>query len=73
MIAPTISIEQGQDLTSHLTGKATLMNSPCISSLALSNALGDALSLSDAVNKAFIIALPTQPTVPTTFSLPFGR
>jgi hypothetical protein len=72
MLAPTISIELGQDLTSHLTGRATLMNSPCISSLALSgHALGDALSLSDAANKVFVIALPTQPTAPTSNSFTF--
>jgi hypothetical protein len=62
LIAPTILIELGQDTNSNLAGKATIMNSPCISSLTLSGqAIGDALSLTDAASKARITALPTQP------------
>ena len=80
VIAPTIFIELGQDASSHassnLAGRATIMNSPCISSLTLSGqAIGDAFSLTDAASKAHIIALPTQPTLPTgntfTFSYKF--
>ena len=41
LIAPTIFIELGQDAISlasfHVTGKATIMNSPCISSLTVRN------------------------------------
>jgi hypothetical protein len=67
LIAPTILIELGQDASFHassnLSGRATIMNSPCISSLALSGqAIGDAFSLTDAASKASIIALPTLPT-----------
>ncbi len=63
MIPPTISVELGQDASFNLTGKATIMNSPCISSLALSgHAIGDAFSLTDAGSKASIIALPNLPT-----------
>ena len=62
LIAPTILIELGQDASYNLTGKATIMNSPCISSLTLSgHAIGDALSLTDTASKARIIALPTVP------------
>jgi hypothetical protein len=75
LIAPAIFIELGQDASSNLTGRATITNSPCISSLALSaQALGDAFSVTDAANKALVIALPTQPTVPGdsfTFSYKF--
>jgi hypothetical protein len=77
LIAPTIFIELGQDASSHassnLTGRATIMNSPCISSLALSGlAIGDAFSLTDAASKASIIALPTLPTGNSfTFSYKF--
>jgi hypothetical protein len=63
LIAPTIFIELGQDASSNLTGRATIMHSPCISSLTLSGqAIGDAFSLTDAASKASIIALPTLPT-----------
>jgi hypothetical protein len=63
LIAPTISIELGQDASSNLTGRATIMNSPCISSLTLSGqAIGDAFRVTDAASKASIIALPTLPT-----------
>jgi hypothetical protein len=73
LIAPTISIELGQDASSNLTGRATIMNSPCISSLTLSGqAIGDAFSLTDAGSKASIIALPTVPTLPTGNSFNFS-
>jgi hypothetical protein len=63
LIAPTIFIELGQDASSNLTGGATVMHSPCISSLTLSGqATGDAFSLTDATSKASIIALPNLPT-----------
>jgi hypothetical protein len=66
LIAPTILIELGQDASSpgrsNVTGKATIMHSPCISSLTLSGlAIGDAFSLTDAASKASILALPTLP------------
>ena len=66
LITSTIFIELGQDASSptssNLTGGATIMNSPCISSLTLSgHAIGDAFSLTDAASKASIIALPTLP------------
>src|ERR1700730_18285957 len=66
LITSTIFIELGQDASSptssNLTGGATIMNSPCISSLNLSgHAIGDAFSLTDAASKASIIALPTLP------------
>jgi len=73
MIAPTISIELGQDATSQLTGTATIMNSPCISSLTLAgHAIGDAFSVTDAANKVLIIALPTQPALTTGDSFTFA-
>ena len=77
LIAPTIFIELGQDASSpassNLTGRATIMNSPCISSLTLSGlAIGDAFSLTDAASKASILALPTLPTGNSfTFSYKF--
>jgi len=66
LIPPTILVELGQDASSHaissVTGVATIMNSPCISSLTLSGqAIGDAFTLTDAASKASIIALPTLP------------
>ena len=73
LIAPTISIELGQDASSNLSGRATIMNSPCISSLTLSGqAIGDAFSLTDAASKVSIIALPTVPTLPTGNSFNFS-
>jgi hypothetical protein len=74
MIAPTISIELlGQGTGFDVTGSATIMNSPCISSLNLSGqAIGDALRVTDATNKAFILALPTQPTLKTGNSFNFS-
>jgi hypothetical protein len=73
LIAPTISMELGQDASSNLTGGATIMHSPCISSLTLSGqAIGDALSLTDAASKVSILALPTLPTGNSfTFSYKF--
>jgi hypothetical protein len=62
LITPSIFIELGQDTSSNLTGTATVMNSPCISSLTLSGlAIGDAFSLTDAARKVSILALPTLP------------
>jgi hypothetical protein len=73
LIAPTIFIELGQDASSNLAGKATIMNSPCISSLTLSGqAIGDAFTVTDAASKASIIALPTLPAGNSfTFSYKF--
>jgi hypothetical protein len=62
LIQPTIFIELGQGTSSDLTGKATITNSPCISSLSLSGqAIGDAFSASDATSKANLIAVPASP------------
>ena len=66
LIAPTISLELGRDpvtqTASNVAGKATVTNSPCISSLTLSGqAIGDALSLTDTVNNASVLALPNSP------------
>jgi hypothetical protein len=74
MIVPTISIELlGRGTGSDLTGSATIMNSPCISSLSLSGqAIGDALVVTDATSKVRILALPTQPTLPTGNSFNFS-
>jgi hypothetical protein len=73
LIAPTIFIELGRDASSHLTGRAIIMNSPCISSLALAGqAMGDAFSLTDAASKVVLIALPTQPTLPAGNSFIFS-
>jgi hypothetical protein len=78
LIAPTILLELGQDASSHvssnLAGRATIMHSPCISSLTLSGqAIGDAFSLTDAATKVSIIALPTLPAGDSfTFSYKFG-
>lgn len=77
LIAPTILLELGQDASSHvsssLAGGATIMHSPCISSLTLSGqAIGDAFSVTNAANKVSVIALPTLPTGNSfTFSYKF--
>ena len=60
-IAPTIliTLTELHDEAFHLTGTASIMNSPCISSLTLSGqAVGDALKLTDEVNKAHILIVP---------------
>jgi hypothetical protein len=77
LIAPTIVIQLGQNASSagssNVTGTATIMHSPCISSLTLSGlAIGDAFSLTDAASKASILALPTLPAGNSfTFSYKF--
>jgi hypothetical protein len=49
-----------QDASFNLTGTATIMNSPCMSSLTFTGqAIGEAFSLTDAASKARIIAVPT--------------
>jgi hypothetical protein len=59
-IAPSITLIFTQDATFHLTATATILNSPCVSSLTLTGqAIGQAFTLNDAVNQATIIALPT--------------
>jgi hypothetical protein len=63
-IPPSISVELGRDPSSltnfSLTGTASVMNSPCITSLTLSGqAIGAAFNVTDAVNKVDIIALPS--------------
>jgi len=75
LIAPTILVELGQDpssrVRSNVAGKATIMHSPCISSLTLSGqAIGDAFSLTDAVSKASIIVLPT-PSAASSFTFSY--
>jgi hypothetical protein len=58
-IDPTILFTLSQDASFNLTGSATIMNSPCISSLTLSGrAIGGAFSVADAGNEAVITALP---------------
>ena len=58
-IAPTILMTLGQDARFNLTGTATIMNSPCISSLAfLGQAIGGAFSLTDGASGAVIIGVP---------------
>ena len=70
-IAPTILIALTQDASFHLSGTATILNSLCVSSLTLSGqAIGEAFNLTDAANKAHIIALPTGSTF--TFSYSFA-
>jgi hypothetical protein len=73
LIDPTISVELGRDASSadrsYLTGQATIMNSPCISFLTLSGqSIGDAFILTDARNKARVVAPPTLPGDSLTFS-----
>jgi hypothetical protein len=59
LLAPTISIELGQNASSKLSGGASITNSPCLTSLTLTGqAIGDALSLTDATAKVSFIALP---------------
>jgi hypothetical protein len=60
-ITPSILISLSKDSNLNLTGMATITSSPCISSLTFSGrAIGSAFTLTDAANKASIIALPTQ-------------
>jgi len=66
-IPPSISVALGRDANSQanfsLTGSASVGNSPCVTSLTLSGqAIGDAFSVTDAVNKVDIIALPNLPS-----------
>jgi hypothetical protein len=78
-IPPSIFLELGQDASSHtnlnLTGKASVMNSPCVTSLTLSGqAIGGAFSVTDAVNKMDIIALPSLPSAGSlNFSYKFDQ
>jgi hypothetical protein len=58
-IAPTILMSLGQDAKFNLTGTATIMNSPCISSLTFSGqAIGDAFSLADGARGVVVIGVP---------------
>jgi hypothetical protein len=59
-IAPTILMALAQDNSFHLTGTATIMNSPCISSPTSSGlAIGEAFSLTDPANEAVPTAQPS--------------
>lgn len=65
-ITPSISVGLGPEASSQtafgLTGSASAMNWPCVTSLTLSGqAIGDAFSVTDAVNKVDMIALPSWP------------
>lgn len=61
-ISPGISLSLTQDANLNLTGTATITSSPCISSLNFSGQeIGGAFTLTDAANKASIIALPDGP------------
>ena len=60
-IAPTILIKLTElhDLGFHVTGTATILNSPCVSSLTLTGEeVGDAIKLTDEAAKAHILILP---------------
>lgn len=60
-IAPTILINLTElhDADFHVTGTATIMNSPCISSLTLTGAeVGDALKLTDESAKVHFLIVP---------------
>jgi len=60
-IAPTILIKLTElhDAAFSVTGTATIMNSPCISSLTLTGEeVGDAIKLTDQAAKAHILILP---------------
>ncbi len=72
-IPPSISVELGLGATSHtLIGNASVMNSPCITSLTLSGqAIGSAFSVTDSVNKVDIIALPNLSIDSFNFSYKF--
>jgi hypothetical protein len=62
-IAPSITLVIAEDATFHLTGTATILNSPCVQSLTFTGqAVGQAFTLNDTVNQATIIALPTNGT-----------
>lgn len=62
-IPPKIALQLVLDPAgTNLTGGATITNWPCVASLTLEGqALGDALSVTDAVSKVRVIALPTPP------------
>ena len=71
-IPPTILMTLAQDASLNLSGEATIMSSPCISSLTLSGqAIGGAFSLTDAASKAHIIAVPGANGNSFTFSYNF--
>jgi len=77
LIAPTISVELGEDVTSddrsRLSGSATILNSPCISALTFSGrAIGDAFSPTDTASKAHVLALPAHPAVAGDNSFAFS-
>jgi hypothetical protein len=60
-IAPTIlmTVTELNDAGFHLTGTATIMNSPCVSSLTFTGEeVGDAIKLTDEVAKAHVLILP---------------
>jgi hypothetical protein len=76
-MAPTISVQLGEDVTSDdrskLSGSATILNSPCISALTFSgHAIGDAFVLADTASQAHVLALPAHPAVPTDNSFAFS-
>ena len=77
-IPSSIFLELGQGAGSpnlNLIGKASVMNSPCITSLNLSGqAIAGAFSVTDAVNKMEIIALPSLPSADSfNFSYKFDE
>lgn len=66
-IPPSVSVERQRGASSQtnfsLMGNASVMNWSCVTSLTLSGqAIGDAFSVTDAVNKVDIIALPSLPS-----------
>ena len=57
---PSITVVLAQDSTYHLTATASILSSPCVSSLTLTGqASGQAFILSDAAKEATIIAVPS--------------
>ena len=71
-ISPTISITLRQ-YQFDLNGTATIMSSPCISSLTLTGqAIGGAFTLRDVAGKALIIALPDSNALNFNFSYDFN-
>ena len=71
-ISPTISITLRQ-FQFDLTGTATIMSSPCISSLTLSGqAIGGAFIIRDVADKALIIGLPDGNGLNFNFSYVFN-
>ena len=70
-IAPTFSAQLTQDGNFNLTGSATIMNSPCVTSFNFSSgqAIGGAFSLSDSSKNLLITGLPNGSSFIFTYSI----